>query len=230
MAIAFDAPSNTSGIQQATLTVSHTCTGSNRVLIAMTGVSASAVGNVSGVTYNGVAMTPLWNVVNGGGSTRCTGWYLIAPDTGTHDLVATFTGGGGANDEQALGGVSYTGVNQTVAVGTHASASGSSGTASVDVNSASGELVVDGVYFWGAPITEGANQTKRWENENVAGIGFSAGQSEEAGAATVTMSWGSGSANWVIGAVPLKKAGTNVTIEPDIHRNSTRAAAVVTQA
>ncbi len=55
----------------------------------------------------------------------------------------------------------------------------------------------------------GAGQTQRY---NVAPVGRGAGGSEEAGAATVTMSWGLSTADeWSIVAVPLKPAPTETS-------------------
>jgi hypothetical protein len=56
MAIAFDASSVGHQDFGGTMTISHTCTGSNLVLVAMA-ANASSADKVSGVTYNGTAMT-----------------------------------------------------------------------------------------------------------------------------------------------------------------------------
>lgn len=56
MAIAFDATTTSSlGSAVTSITFSHTCTGSNRILFVCTANNGGA--NVTGVTYNGVAMT-----------------------------------------------------------------------------------------------------------------------------------------------------------------------------
>ena len=102
---------------------------------------------------------------------------------------------------------------------------GSWGTAlSVPVSSATGQLVVDTVGIRQTPsgdatLTVGAGQTQRYNlasgtggNDNVVGAG-----SEEAGAASVTMSWTAassiGARPWAMVAAPLKPSGGCATPE-----------------
>jgi hypothetical protein len=179
----------------------------------MVGVSINNDGSetVSNVTYNGVGLTPVGSATQGTGS-RVEIWRLIAPDTGTHDVVVTFSDN---LDETAKVGVTtFTGVHQTTPLGTFAGANGYSlGPATVDVSSATNELVFDTV---GCPrvgstgcqsLTVGAGQTQRWLEQQADGFGYRGGGSTEPGAATVTMSWtigGTASSPWAIGAVPIK--------------------------
>jgi len=106
MAIARDANSN--GTHTSTsLTVAHTVSGSNRLLLAF--VIDQAGDTVTGVTYNSVAMTQIRKRVRG--STEYIYVYgLLAPDTGTNNIVASRS-----NDafDIAIGASSYTGVKQT---------------------------------------------------------------------------------------------------------------------
>src|SRR5438067_591060 len=110
MAIGFDASSggfvNTSG----PLTISHTCGGSNRILLV--GVEISVGGEtVTGVTYNSVAMTQI-NLQDLNGSTFRNTYlfYLIAPATGANNIVVSASGGTGNIYAAAA---SYTGVDQS---------------------------------------------------------------------------------------------------------------------
>lgn len=100
MAIAFDAVTN-GGISNpvTSKTWSHTCSGSDRFLIVGTQAGAS----ITGVTYNGVAMT----LIDTQGLTKM--WYLIAPATGSNSIVATAA----SSTYIMTGSVSYTGVNQS---------------------------------------------------------------------------------------------------------------------
>ena len=98
--------------------------------------------------------------------------------------------------------MTFTGVDQGVPLGAFAGANGNSGTASVNVSSASGELVFDTVDHYNS-LTVGANQTQRWKTGSASTY---SGGSTEPGAATVTMSWTAGSNTWAIGAVPIKPA------------------------
>lgn len=115
----FDAASNSNGGNVASITWSHTCTGVNLVLYV--GVhEAYGVDNVSGVTYNGVAMT---RVKDSFVATGCYVYRLIAPATGAHDIVVTFSST--LDRGKAVGAVSVTGANQTTPE--HTSTEGSDG-------------------------------------------------------------------------------------------------------
>lgn len=104
MAIARDAFSDGTTSGTTTLTVSHTCTGSDRGL----GVAVFFdTDNISSVTYNGVAMTKAGQ--HDFVSNRIAGYYLKNPASGTHDIVVTCA----ANNNISLIGFSYTGTNQT---------------------------------------------------------------------------------------------------------------------
>lgn len=99
-----------------------------------------------------------------------------------------------------------TGVDQTTAVGTAASADGVSATASVDVSSAVNELVLDHVYAGVTTGTVGAGQTQVFRQTSIGSFSYG-GTSQEGGAGTVTMSWTHTSTEWGIGAIPFKPAG-----------------------
>lgn len=105
MGIAVDAVSNGS-VFATSLTVSHTVAGSNRALVV--GVIAGASDIVTGVTYDGVAMTRV-DVRNNGNSTAYM-YYLLAPNTGTHDYVISVSGGAVTINAE---GLSLTGVKQS---------------------------------------------------------------------------------------------------------------------
>lgn len=206
MAVAFDAASSAKGTLVSSLSWSHTCAGSDRLLWVGAGNGAFSPSLTTSVTYNGVSMTEIDDTIQGFAHLSCH--RLTAPATGAHTVAVTYAG---VNDEAIAGAVSYTGVDQTTPVGTFAGAGSASTTPSVNVSSASGELVVDAVYasvaISGNTLTVGSGQTARVDDED-AGSGFGAlGMSEEAGAATVTMSWTLGSnADWRIGGIPLKPA------------------------
>ena len=88
----------------------------------------------------------------------------------------------------------------------NASANGSSaGPATVDVSSATNEVVFDTVSCETCTsLNVGDSQTERWNLSQAALYAMGAG-STESGVATVTMSWALGSADyWAIIAVPIK--------------------------
>lgn len=153
MALAIDATSSgvniTNQTAGGTTTVSHTCTGSNRVLI----VSISTWNNggtgtgCSGVTYNGVAMTAIGNSTGSTGTT--TGqfyteqWRLVAPATGTNNIVATVAG---KTDKLGVAAISFTGADQTTGIDVSGKTFGTSGTVTQSVTTtAASEYLVDAV-------------------------------------------------------------------------------------
>jgi hypothetical protein len=106
MAIAFDAIS-TGGNGGTSQTFSHTCTGTNRLLF-VGGFNQEASSTITGVTYDGVALTEIANSSQTNNSVSL--WYLIAPSTGASDVVITRS-----TSTNALLGVaaSYTGAKQS---------------------------------------------------------------------------------------------------------------------
>ena len=109
MAIAYDAVSVGSATGTS-LTVAHTCTGANLVLIVGLKENNVEAETCTGITYNGVALTkitgllhpPAYNVYN-------SLWYLINPSTGANNIVASFS----ASIWCRASGVSYTGCKQS---------------------------------------------------------------------------------------------------------------------
>ena len=110
MAIAHDATSSdnnsTEGWSSTTITWSHTCTGSDRILFVYVRAHTSDV--VTGITYDSSAMTQIakvqrtsdrWNYL----------YYIVAPSTGANNIVVTAS--------EAIAYIcdasSYTGANQT---------------------------------------------------------------------------------------------------------------------
>lgn len=214
MAIAFDAASNSSGVDQTgvnSLTFSHTVTGSNTILLVGASLrhDTGTGKTVTGVTFNGDAMTLVDQDTNNWGGQEYTSlWRLVNPDAGTHDIVVTYSD---VCDYAIAGGVSYTGVDQTAPIGTATKANSDTGDPTVDVSSAAGELVVDSTIMDSPSTTVGAGQTER-VNIQAGTPTLSQGMSEEAGAATVTMSWDQTQSDaWAVVAVPLKPAAAAST-------------------
>jgi len=193
---------------RTSLTVSHPTAGSNRLMLVGISINNFAGETVSSVTYNGVALTQVGSRANATDA-RVEIWRLIAPPTGTHDVVITFSSE--LSSASRAGVMTFTGVNQTTPLGTFASAIGSASPATVNVTSAANELVFDtvGTESQSSPfsLTVGAGQTQRWSSVSMGYDRFLAGGSTEPGAASVTMSWAivpTTSIPWAIAAVPIK--------------------------
>lgn len=206
--LTFDAVSSGTTTVAATLTVSHTCTGSNGLLLVLCGFGLGSVPAVTAATYNGVAMT---GAITGFAASDATpfcntlGYYLVAPATGTHDIVFTLAS---APFQMAVVGLSFAGAHQTVPFGTAATGTSvADKNPTVNVSSASGEMVASVVCGDFAAMTVSGSNTQRFKVENL-GADLTVGASTAAGSGTVTMSWtGSGGDNgWAISAVPIKPA------------------------
>lgn len=106
MAIALDTTTAYGSSSGTTRTFSHTCTGSNLILFVTANVH-TATATVTGVTYNGVAMTSVGSQANTSATT--TLWYLLSPATGANNVVIT------ANNSDTIesASASYTGVKQS---------------------------------------------------------------------------------------------------------------------
>jgi hypothetical protein len=186
-----------------TFTVSHTTSGTDRMMLVGVSFDPNNDEVVSSVTYNGTCLSFVGSATYSNDA-RVEIWQLVAPDTGAHDVVITF------DKKLSYGAVAgimtFTGVHQTTPLGSFAGASGSSaGPATVDVSSATNELVFDTVSCETcASLTVGGGQTEYWNLSQAEYYAMGAG-STEPGAPTVTMSWTLGSADyWAIGAVPIK--------------------------
>lgn len=108
MAIALDLASTISAQAATTsLTFAHTCTGSDRILFVYAG-NIVASPNITGVTYNGVAMTEVGHAATQSNEFTYL-WVLVAPATGANNVVITAN----ASSKIAGGAISYTGAKQS---------------------------------------------------------------------------------------------------------------------
>lgn len=194
MAIAVDSTSTGTNTAGTTVTVAHTCSGSDRVLI----VVASAQDGVStpSATYNGVSMT-LVTSINGSQMSSFM-FALVAPATGANNIVVTK----GSGDEYGVMAVSFTGAGGYSAF---SSANNNSGTASDTTNTATGGN--------GYVVTGGAKNIDTTVTYTGSGTGFanfaSASQrymgaySSFAGGADVTETWTFTSAKWALTGIEV---------------------------
>jgi len=106
MTIAFDAVSGGS-VSGTALTVAHTCAGSNRLLLSS--IFGDSADVITGATYNGLAMTLVDKLFDGASSRFHYCFALLAPATGTHNIVVS------ASTSIIMGAssASYTGVLQS---------------------------------------------------------------------------------------------------------------------
>lgn len=206
MAVLHDGEANLTGrhASAATWTLSgKTTAGSDRVGVVR--FMASTDSPVTSVTWGGVAMTLVGSVVRSDATIYA--YEIPAPPTEASDVLIAFTSGSPSGPYTVS---SYNGVDQTTPIRNQGagalfvSATGTSTTPSVNVTSATGDLVLDAMDVAQVISSVGANQTT--EFLDTAGGSDRFGASREAGAATVTMSWTTGSAGWSILAFSLNAA------------------------
>jgi len=181
----------------STASWSHTTAGTNKYLVV--GLAWGDDVLVSSVSYGGIGMSSI-GAAQYSSSGKLQLFGLVNPASGANTVAVTWSGATLHN----VGSVSFTCVHQTTPTGTFASATGNGLTATVDVASAAGDIVVD-VLAWGAPSDAdvGANQTVRWSG------GDGSSSTEPATGATTTMSWSwtwFENRNWAVGGVAVKPA------------------------
>lgn len=203
MAISVDATSTGTTVN-SNVTISHTTSGTNRVMLVAVSIGRPVSTTVSSITYNGTALT-LVGVEENAAIARVEIWRLIAPDIVTANVVITLSNS--SHTGVTAGVMTFTGVNQATPLGTFASAQGNNtSSGSATIVSAVGELVFGAVIYDNAvdeDLNPGAGQTERWDL--FAGTSANGGGSTAAGAATVDMSWSwGGTTEWSIGGVSIK--------------------------
>lgn len=159
MAIAFDASSSGGPGPSSPVSWSHTCTGSDLVLIvAIAQFTGSAI--LTGVTYNGVSMTAVANKLLPGSGGRVSVYRLFSPATGANTITVSFSGG---DINTYTGAISLTGVSSTGQVSSTGSAS-SSALSTSNTPSADNGWIIDAGYLLssiGNTLTVGGSQTDR---------------------------------------------------------------------
>lgn len=126
MAIAFDAQGGIDADVGTGHSWTHICTGSNLILIVgFRNTKAAGGEDVTGVTYNSVAMTKLYgSLLGNGGKDYDYFYYLINPATGSHTVSVNTAGSTTLYGRSA----SYTGVKQSGFPDAQAQAQSSTGT------------------------------------------------------------------------------------------------------
>ncbi len=206
-----------------TLTFAHTTTNTGTNLVLVVGVSMNisqrTSTTISGITYNGVALTLAGAQNDSSNAVRTEVWYLVNPATGNHNVVITENIGGILNTIGTVAGATtFTGADQTTPIRSFASNQSGGTNANAFVNIASGpnDYVLDTLAATSgttATITS-PSQTQQWSLNSTGGVrdvyGFG---STRAGSASVAMSETlSGNARWSVSAVSIQPRQADLSV------------------
>lgn len=204
MAIAFGGFSSNSGDGISSINWSHEVdAGSNLFLIVLVYAGGGVRATIDTVTFNGDACTQVPSWEQDARDTRNDAWSRVAPDTGgAYTVEITWP-----SEQFEVGGIAvdWSGVDQVTPLDSPAGANGNSTTATVDVASAAGDVVIDLVSGKSDPWTQGAGQTEIVE---IVGDDYDGAASYESASGTpVTMSWTHGDDRWNIVGCSINPAG-----------------------
>lgn len=189
MAIAFNAVSGATGIAVASLTFAHTVS-TGGVLI----VFAAALGeqSITGVTFDGVALTQLLATTDnsGGVVAQNSAWIIHNPTAGvSRNIVVTHSAAGGSYF--AAHGLSYTGVVNSSAAATHRTiyntGAGGGGANVTVVDSVSGDLVLASCSNYSGTLSAGGGITSRRFDNAIGGGAYSLGSEDIAASGANTV-------------------------------------------
>lgn len=154
MDLIFDAKSTGSSDPSSnTLTWSHTCTGSNRLLVVTVGESRNVT--INSITYAGVGLTEAISITNG--NSRAYIYYLINPDSGANDIIVTYSA---AITVPRAGGVSFTNADQSDVLGATNTKTGTAQNKTIDLTTtANGSGLVECIGALGGIHTPTSGQT-----------------------------------------------------------------------
>ena len=166
--VAFDAKTGPQTGNGSSVSWSHTCTGTDCVLLVASTIDSGGPA-ISSVTYGGTALTLIDTVVDGDVSvTRAELWVLKAAPAGTATVAVTYASAG----NYIVGAASFTNTHQTTPIRQSATARGLSTTPSVSVVSATTDQVMGslGIYSSEVTVTSGGGQTVQWDTQYSGGI------------------------------------------------------------
>lgn len=215
MALALDTTStnvdNTHHVVNDTITKAHTCTGTNLVLLVNLAIWINGGGPpaaISGIKYNGVSMTivPSSRATNSNQSSEQ--WYLIAPATGTNNIVITC---GGTYDSVKIANYSFTGADQTNPIDTNNTTTGTGTSISISLTlAATNEYMIDVMSHASANTPSAHSDTQVLSDATSGTLGFSQ-YALKAGSGSQSMSVTQPDVDpWTYSMLALKASGGTV--------------------
>ena len=188
----------------ASLVLSHTTSGSNRLMLVGVSINNDNFETVSSITYGGNPLSFVGEETQTDDA-RVEIWQLLNPPVGTHDVVIAFSADLKRN--AVAGAITFTDVDQTNPLGTFAGNNATSNSASVTVPSATNALVL-AVFSCETctSITVTSPALEQWNlmaGKGIREIGAGATHADGNSQVTVSASLGS-SDHWAIGAISIR--------------------------
>lgn len=208
-AVSVNAVSSVNDNNPTSLSVSHTVLGTDRLLLVGISIWNNNYEFASSVTYGGTALTKVGDHQRDNDS-RVEIWSLVAPPTGTANVVVTFNQQ--VNSGAGFGVISLTGVDQLTPYGSMSTNDGNSDSANLTVSSAIDELVFAVVASENQddiPVISGGG-TERWNykwsgNNRLIGAG-----STRTGAPSITMRWNlEDSDDWAMAGISINPSAVS---------------------
>jgi uncharacterized repeat protein (TIGR01451 family) len=211
------------GTGSSSLTIAHTTAGTNRLMlvgVSMNVTNAPTTG-VVGVTWNGTPLNFLGAHNDAGNTRRVEMWSLLAPATGAFNVVVTVNIPSAVQIGVVAGVTTFSGVDQTVPMGTFISADGATATNSqLDVPSVINGMILDTLAIGGnRTVTIPGPQVSQW-NANSGGTtnpDVRATGTSRTGAPSVPISETfSGTSNWSLGAVSINPSTADIAVSTSV--------------
>jgi uncharacterized repeat protein (TIGR01451 family) len=223
------------GAGTVTLTIPHTTVATTTGLL-LVGVSINITHDsttiVNSVTYGATALTLLGAHNDAGLTRRVEMWSLLAPASGTFNVNVNVNIPTNVTEGVVAGATTFTGVDQTVPLGTFVSADGAAGgcvasanptsacNSQLDVPSVVNGMVFDTLATGGAPTVTVSNpQVQQWNvstggggNRDVTGTG-----SSRTGAPMVPVSeLFNATSNWSLGAISINPSTADLAVTTSV--------------
>jgi uncharacterized repeat protein (TIGR01451 family) len=198
-------------------TTATTTTGLLIVGVSMNIVN-SPTATVSSITYNGTTLHFRGAHNNAADTERVEMWYLLAPASGTNNIVVSVNIPGGTNEQVGVvaGAVTFTDVDQTVPLSPFVSTDGAAGAYSqLDVPSVINGMILDTLAVTGnQTVTIASPQVSEWNASTGVGASDVNGSgSSRSGAPSVPISETfSGTSNWSLGAVSINPSTADIGV------------------
>ncbi|MGD0567241.1 MAG: C25 family cysteine peptidase [Candidatus Sulfotelmatobacter sp.] len=223
---ATSADAEETGNATRTLTFAHTTTATGTNLLMLVGVSINitnvTAAAVTGVTYNGTALTLLGTHNDAVNTRRVEIWYLLAPATGNNMVAVKINIPAMASVGVSAGAVTFTGVDQTTPLGSFVSADGAAAAYSqLNVPSVVNGMILDTLAIGGPETsTIPGPQVSEWNLTTANRFGGTADPpdvtgsgSTRTGAPSVPLSETfSANSNWSEGAVSINPTAADIGV------------------